>query len=50
MIVYGDNPPHGEPIGPTEGFDLVLMHAGLAIERTLIEKRLAHAESLRDHG
>jgi hypothetical protein len=50
MIVYGDNHPGGGPIGATEGFDMVLLHAGLAIERTLIEKRLAHAENLRDHG
>jgi hypothetical protein len=47
LIFCGDNLPTKDLIGETEGFDLVLMHAGLAIEKALLEQRLAHAENLR---
>lgn len=36
-VLYGDNAPDDEPIGPTEGLELLLIDAGLALEKSALE-------------
>ncbi|MDX9707962.1 MAG: DUF4388 domain-containing protein [Trichloromonas sp.] len=42
-ILYGDNLPQSLPVGETEALEIFLMHAGLTMEKNLLERRL------RDH-
>ncbi len=42
LIFYGDNLPSIEPLGPLEEFELVLLEAGLAMERSSVAKREKH--------
>ena len=42
-ILYGDNLPQALPVGETEALEIFLMHAGLTMEKNLLERRL------RDH-
>lgn len=49
LIFYGENLPGNEPIGPSDNFEVVLAHAGLAIEKNLLAKRVEYLESL-DRG
>ena len=39
-LLYGDNAPEEKPIGDTESLEIFLAQAGIAMERTLLEKRL----------
>ena len=39
-ILYGDNLPGGGPIGDTEGLEIFLDQAGLAMEKALLQRRL----------
>ncbi len=39
-VLYGDNLPSGEPIGSIEGLEVLMMEAGLAMEKTALEVRL----------
>ncbi len=39
LIFYGDNLPGSDPIGELEGFDVVLLDAGLAMEKSSLAKR-----------
>ncbi len=39
-LLYGDNLPDGGPIGPIDGLDLLMLEAGLAMEKTALEVRL----------
>ena len=39
-LLYGDNLPEEKPIGDTESLEIFLAQAGIAMERTLLEKRL----------
>jgi hypothetical protein len=38
-ILFGDNP-SGKPLGATEGLEIFLQQAGLAMDRALLERRL----------
>ncbi len=38
-ILYGDNP-SGKPLGPTDGLEIFLQQAGLAMDRALLERKL----------
>jgi hypothetical protein len=40
VIFYGDNCPTNRPIGEIEGLELFMIQAGLAMEKTLLEKRI----------
>jgi hypothetical protein len=40
LLLYGDNAPHGAPIGSIDGLELMLMQTGLALEKKLLEERL----------
>ena len=44
-LLYGDNLPSRDPIGPVEGLDVLLMEAGLAMEKTTLEIRLKTLQS-----
>ncbi len=39
-LLYGDNLPNGGPIGPIDALELLLLQAGLAMEKTTLEIRL----------
>ncbi|MGD1149467.1 MAG: DUF4388 domain-containing protein [Thermoanaerobaculaceae bacterium] len=39
-LLYGDNLPDGGRIGPIEGLELLMLEAGLAMEKTALEVRL----------
>lgn len=36
-VLYGDNAPDNDPIGPTDGLELLLIDAGLALEKSALE-------------
>jgi hypothetical protein len=39
-LLYGDNLPDGGRIGPIDGLELLMLEAGLAMEKTALEVRL----------
>jgi hypothetical protein len=39
-LLYGDNLPGGNPIGPIDALELLMLQAGLAMEKTTLEIRL----------
>jgi len=41
-VIYGDNLPEDTPIGPTEGLELLMIEAGLLLEKHELERRLRH--------
>ncbi len=43
-LLYCDNLSTGEPIGETEGLEIFINQAGLALEKSLLEKRLKELE------
>jgi Domain of unknown function (DUF4388) len=45
-VIYGDNLPDETPIGPTEGLELLMIEAGLIIEKHRLEARLREARRL----
>lgn len=44
-LLYADNLPDHTPLGDTEALEVVLQHAGLALERAMLERALAQAEA-----
>jgi hypothetical protein len=44
-FLYGDNLPDEEPIGDTSGLEVVMHHAGLALDRAALERALVEGES-----
>lgn len=44
-IFYGDNLPERLPIGPTEGLDLLMIEAGLAIENSYLQEKLRRTQA-----
>jgi hypothetical protein len=44
-ILYADNLPSGAPIGDTTALEVVLHEAGLALDRAVLERALAEAET-----
>jgi hypothetical protein len=49
LVFYGDDVPSGRPLGPSEDLEWALLEAGLAMERDLLEARLADFERVRGH-
>ena len=49
LVFYGDNAPSGEPLGPSDDLEWALLEAGLAMERDLLEQRLADFERARGY-
>lgn len=47
MIFFGEDLLESEDRGGLEELELVLLHAGLAVEKDLLEKRIKHYETLR---
>ena len=47
MVLYGDNAGGDRPIGELDDFELLLLQAGLAMEKKLLEKRIEQSEKLR---
>ncbi len=46
-IVYGDNGAENKPVGDVDAFEIFLSHAGIAMERSLLERRLRDLTSGR---
>jgi hypothetical protein len=46
VILFGDNP-SGKPLGSTEGLEIFLQQAGLAMDRALLERRLEESRRKR---
>ncbi len=46
-FLYCDNATTGEAIGETEGLEIFISHAGLALEKSLLQRRLQEMESKR---
>jgi len=44
MIFYGDDLPKNRPIREVEGLELVMIHAGLAMEKNILEKKIESLE------
>ncbi len=45
-VVYGDNIPADTPIGPTEGLELLMLQAGLIIEKNRLIQRLSELRTM----
>jgi hypothetical protein len=43
-LLYADNLPGNDPMGDTSALEVVLHHAGLALDRAVLERALAEAE------
>jgi len=43
-LLYCDNFSSGEPVGETEGLEIFINHAGLALEKSLLQRRLQEIE------
>ena len=50
LVLYGDNLPDNDPIGPTDELEVVMIHAALAMEKSLLAKRLEHLEVLEQRS
>jgi hypothetical protein len=46
-MLYADNASSGGPIGETEGLEIFISHAGLAIEKSLLQRRIQEMEKGR---
>lgn len=44
LIVYGDNQPEGKPIRGAETLEIFMNQAGMALEKALLEKKLAELQ------
>jgi len=49
-VVYGDNLPRETPIGPTEGLELLMLEAGLMIEKRRLQERIEVLSSSSGSG
>jgi len=47
LIVYGDNAPEGKPIRGMDTLEIFMNQAGMALEKALLEKRLAELQKER---
>ncbi len=47
LIVYGDNLPEGKPIQGVETLEIFMNQAGMALEKALLEKRIAELQKER---
>ena len=47
LIVYGDNLPEGKPLRGTDVLEIFMNQAGMALEKALLEKRLAELQKER---
>lgn len=50
LVFYGDNLPGQEPIAGLEEFDLVLLHAALAMEKQVLVAKIKYLESRQDEA
>ncbi len=49
-LLYCDNAPGGEGIGETEGLEIFISQAGLALEKSLLQRRIQEMESKRNQA
>ncbi|MDP2158532.1 MAG: DUF4388 domain-containing protein [Nitrospirota bacterium] len=47
-VLYGDNAISGDSIGETEGLEIFISHAGLALEKSLLQRRIHDMEKGRE--
>ena len=50
FVLYGDNLPGRRPLGSIEPLEVLLIEAGLAIEKDSLEQRMREIESRRHDG
>lgn len=50
LVFYGDNVPGGEAIGDVDELEVVMLHAGIVMEKNLLAKRIEYLEALRRRG
>jgi hypothetical protein len=50
VIFYGDNVPTNRPIGEIEGLELFMIQAGLAMEKSLLERKIEAFEQRNPEG
>jgi len=48
-LLYCDNSSSGEPVGETEGLEIFINHAGLALEKSLLQRRLQEMETKKSN-
>ena len=48
LVFYGDNGAESEPLASSEELEVLMLQAGLAMEKKLLEKRLEQFRKLRD--
>jgi len=46
-VLYCDNAISRDPIGETEGLEIFISHAGLALEKSLLQRRILEMEKGR---
>ena len=49
-FLFCDNYPGGDAISETEGLEIFINHAGLALEKSLLQRRIQEMEQKRDAG
>lgn len=49
-FLFCDNFSTGEPVGETEGLEIFINHAGLALEKSLLQRRLQDMEGKKDNA
>ncbi len=47
LVLYGDNAPECQPIGPLHELELLMLQAGLAMEKRMLEQRVEQFNKLR---
>jgi len=50
LVFYGDNLPENNPIGPVDELDVVMLHAALAMEKSLLAKKVEHLEAIQQRS
>lgn len=49
-FLFCDNFSTGEPVGETEGLEIFINHAGLALEKSLLQRKLQEMEGKKDNA
>jgi hypothetical protein len=49
-VLYCDNAISRDPVGETEGLEIFISHAGLALEKSLLQRRIQEMEKDRGYG
>lgn len=47
VVLYGDNAPEARPVGPPDSLEVLMVQAGLAMEKNLLERKIEAAPPAR---